>query len=189
MDTPATIPSMFTARRGMTPGTLFVLVGLVALTAVIGMQIIRRSAGPPTQGPAPDFTLDLYDGGTFSLADHRGKIVVVNFWGSWCMACREEAAELQSVWEKYRDAGVVVVGVGFRDVDSSAKAFLDEFGLNFPAGGDTNLQISAAYGITGAPETYIVGPDGEVIDFTIGQFQPGWLERTLDRLLSDGPSA
>lgn len=178
-------PAPTTPRQRFTPGTLFLFVGLFAVIAVIGLQLMRRNAGPVTQGPAPDFAIETYaDGGTFRLSEHRGEFVVVNFWGSWCPGCRDEMPELQEAWEKYRDAGVTIVGVGYNDVESAARRFLDEFGVTFPTGNDTGLRITAAYGITGAPETYIVGPDGDVVAFVIGQFAPGWLDTTLARLLA-----
>ena len=189
MDVPLNSPSGVSSSRVITPGTLFMAVGVFALIAVIGMQMIRRNAGPLTQGPAPDFSIELYSGDTFTLAEQRGKFVVVNFWGSWCMGCREEASELQSAWEKYRGSGVSVIGVSFRDEEASARKFLDEFALTFPTGSDTSLNITAAYGITGAPQTYIVGPDGSVVDFALGQFQPGWLDQTLERLLAGDPAS
>jgi cytochrome c biogenesis protein CcmG, thiol:disulfide interchange protein DsbE len=177
-------------RRGISPGSLFLFVGLFAVIAVVGLQLIRRNAGPVTRGPAPDFAIQSYgDGSEFRLSEQRGKFVVVNFWGSWCPGCRDEAPELEEAWQKYRDDGVVVVGIGYNDVESAARRFLDEFAITFPTGNDTGLRITAAYGVTGAPETYIVGPDGEVAAFVIGQFEQGWLDRTLQRLLAEAQAS
>ncbi len=179
-------PTFTTPRRAITPGTLFLFVGLFAVIAVVGLQLVRRSAGPVTRGPAPDFAIQSYrDGSTFRLSEQRGKFVVVNFWGSWCPGCRDEAPELQEVWERYRDDGVIVVGIGYNDVESAARGFLAEYGITFPTGNDTGLRTTAAYGVTGAPETYIVGPNGDVVAFVIGQFERGWLDATLQRLLAE----
>lgn len=172
------------ARRGLTPGTLFLGVGLFAVFAVIGLQLIRNNATQPTSGPAPDFTMALYDGGQFSLSEQRGNWVVVNFWGSWCGPCRDEAPELQQAWEKYQDDGVMIVGVGFRDVESAARAFLRDYNITYPNGNDDGLRITARYAVTGAPETYIVDPDGNVQAFMIGPLPVGWLDRTLADLIA-----
>lgn len=171
-------------RRSLTPGTLFLGVGLFAVFAVIGLQLLRNNATSPTSGPAPDFTMALYDGGAFTLSDYRGQWVVVNFWGSWCGPCRDEAPELQSAWEKYQTAGVMVVGVGFRDVESAARKFLQDYNITYPNGNDDGLRITAQYAVTGAPETYIVDPNGHVQAFMIGPLPVGWLDATLSGLLA-----
>ena len=183
-DTPQTSP--VPAPRRITPGTMFLGVVLFAVFAVIGLQLLRNNGQPPTSGPAPDFTMALYDGGEFSLSEHRGQWVVVNFWGSWCAPCRDEAPELQAAWEDFREQGVTVVGVGFRDVESAARQFLDEFDITYPNGNDDGLRITARYAVTGAPETYIVGPDGNVEAFYFGQLPVGWLDATLTTLIAGG---
>lgn len=172
-------------RRGLTPGALFLGVGFLAVVAVIALQLLRNNATPPTSGPAPDFTMTLYDGSEFALSDYRGQWVVVNFWGSWCGPCRDEAPELQSAWEKYQNSGVMIVGVGFRDVESAAREFLEDFGITYPNGNDDGLRITARYAVTGAPETYIVDPEGNVQAFMIGPLPVGWLDSTLARLLAE----
>lgn len=187
--TDSTTPSTFALpRRTISPASLFLFVILFAVIAIVGLALLRRNAGPATHGPAPDFTIDTYDGGTFTLSDYRGQYVVVNFWGSWCIGCRDEMPELQSAWARFRDEGVMIVGVGFRDVESAARDFLDEYNVTYPTGNDTGLRITAAYGITGAPETYIVGPDGTVVAFYIGQFPAGWLNTTLASLMAGAAS-
>lgn len=180
----STAPTFSLPQRKISAGTLFLFLGIFAVIAVVGLQLMRRQAGPVTQGVAPDFSIELYDGGTFTLSEQRGKYTVVNFWGSWCVGCRDEMPELQQAWERYGE-DVMIVGVGFRDVDSAARRFLDEFNITFPTGNDTGLRITAAYGVTGAPETYIVDPEGNVVEFAIGQFPTGWLEKAIERLLSE----
>lgn len=171
----------------MTPPALFALAAVLLAIAVGAMHIARQSAQSITGSPAPDFSLVMHDGSTFSLAEQRGQWVVVNFWGSWCLGCRVEAPELQRVWTKYRDHGVMVVGVGFRDAPDRALAFIDEFGLTFPNGHDDLLTVTHQFGITGAPATYIIDPEGVIRAMSIGQFTEGWLDSTLAQLLGVEP--
>ncbi|HWV22883.1 MAG TPA: TlpA disulfide reductase family protein [Thermomicrobiales bacterium] len=118
--------------------------------------------------PAPDFEMETFDGDTFRLSEHRGEVVIVNFWGSWCDPCRDEMPAFQSAWET-ADPDVTFVGVGSkRDPEDKAMAFADEFGVTYPIGRDTeggtaaNGQITKDYNIMVFPTTYIVGPDGNI---------------------------
>lgn len=174
-----------TSRRGFSPGSIVLLIGILAVVVVIGVQLARRNATQPTSGPAPDFTMPLYgEGREFRLSDQRGKIVIVNFWGSWCAPCREEAPELQAVAQRYADQGVIVVGVNFRDTEGSALAFLDEFDLTYPNGIDLGERITEIYNVTGAPETFVIDRNGDVHQFYWGEVTEGMLAPLLDEMLT-----
>ena len=189
--TPTDSPSEHLAppRRTLSPGTLFLGVALLGVFAVVALQLIRNNAQPITSGPAPDFSVALYEGGDFTLSAHRGEWVVVNFWGSWCGPCRDEAPELQSMWEKYQSKGVIIVGVGFRDVEGAARQFISDYGITYPNGNDDALRITARYAVTGAPETYIIDPDGNVQAFMLGPLPVGWLDATLTDLMAKREAA
>lgn len=176
-------------RRGSRLGSIVLMMGIVLAVAVIGVALARRNLSQPTSGPAPDFTMTTFEGAQFRLSEQRGKVVIVNFWASWCGPCRDEAPILQSVWERYRDQGVVLVGVAYLDSDSDSRAFIEEFGITYPNGPDVGTRISDQYRIQGVPETFIVDQNGDIARFIIAPVQPGQLDAIVEELLARGSVA
>jgi cytochrome c biogenesis protein CcmG/thiol:disulfide interchange protein DsbE len=139
---------------------LVAVVGLVFLL-LYGLEL--RSAPPLASGHAPAFSLTTFDGQKFSSAELQGKAVVVNFWASWCIPCRDEAPALQRAWDKYHDKGLVILGVDYVDTEPEAKGFITEFKQTYPNGPDVGTRISQDYHISGVPETYFIGKDGKLL--------------------------
>jgi cytochrome c biogenesis protein CcmG, thiol:disulfide interchange protein DsbE len=140
-----------------------VLIGVVGLIFLLLYGLQLRSAPPLASGYAPEFNLTAFDGQTFSSTSLKGKAVVVNFWASWCIPCRDEAPALQRAWEKYRGRGLVVLGVDYVDTEPEARGFITEFKQTYPNGPDVGTRISQAYHITGVPETYFIGRNGKLL--------------------------
>jgi cytochrome c biogenesis protein CcmG, thiol:disulfide interchange protein DsbE len=173
-------------KRGIGMGGIVLLVGVVAVAAVFGLALIDRNAGQPTSGPALDFTLTTLDGQDVRLSDLRGQVVVINFWASWCVPCRDEAPALQAVWERYRDRGVVLLGVAWTDTERNARAFIDEFSQNYPNGLDLGTRIGELYGITGVPETFVINQQGQVVGFYPIALQQDQLAAVIESVLAGG---
>jgi cytochrome c biogenesis protein CcmG, thiol:disulfide interchange protein DsbE len=172
-------------RHGLSLGSIVLLLGIAAVAGAFALALARQSATQPTSGPAPDFTLATFDGQPVHLADYRGKVVVLNFWASWCGPCREEAPVLESIWENYKDRGVVVLGVAYVDTDANSKAYMSEFYISYPNGPDLETRISEAFHIQGVPETFVIDQRGQIAEFIYAGVQKDKLMATLDGLLKD----
>lgn len=118
---------------------------------------------PRKDHPAPEFTLATLNGGQISLADYRGKPVILNFWASWCGPCRLEMPHLQSAFEENQDGDVVVLGINLtaRETNSAdIGAFVDEFALTFPIALDEEGAVADLYAVRGQPASVFIRPDG-----------------------------
>ncbi|HEY3106486.1 MAG TPA: redoxin domain-containing protein [Gaiellaceae bacterium] len=113
---------------------------------------------------APQFMLDRLDGkGKLSLASLRGKVVVLNFWASWCEPCKAESPRLESFWQRNRHRGVVVLGIDAQDFDFDANRFVDRYKLSYPILRDKHGSTLGHYGISGFPETWFVDRRGRLV--------------------------
>jgi cytochrome c biogenesis protein CcmG/thiol:disulfide interchange protein DsbE len=153
-------------------GALIAWIGIFTLLGLLAVGLLRNQEGPVTVGErAPDFTLTTFDGEQIRLDDLDGKVVVLNFWASWCKPCEEEAAELEAAWRYYQPGGdVIFLGVDYVDTETEASAYLEKFDVTYPNGPDLRTQISQAYRIRGVPETYIIGKEGRLANFKISPF-------------------
>ncbi len=188
-----------TTRR---TGTLLGMVAVVALVVVACLLLATGlgrgnavAASPLVGHRAPDFTLPALPGTVATgserqvrLSALRGQVVLVNFWASWCTECRDEQADLNRLWTRYRDARVVVVGVDFQDAAGDARGFVARSGATYPVVADRRSQTALAYGVRGIPETYLVAPDGRLVDRVVGAVDADRRGRRIDALLDGARS-
>ena len=166
-------------------GHLLVWAVLLGLLGMLAWKLSQSSLTQVSSGSAPNFTLTQFDGQTFHLNDQRGKVVVINFWASWCVPCRQEAPALEATWRTYRDRGVVLVGVDYLDTDAEARRYMAEFNNTYPNGPDMGTQIAAMYRIQGVPETYFVSPAGVLRGVIIGPTNEAELRQHIEVLLQE----
>ncbi|MBA2564272.1 MAG: TlpA family protein disulfide reductase [Gemmatimonadetes bacterium] len=156
---------------------------LLAVFALLAWGVLRGSSNvaSPLEGkPATDFELQTFDGRRVALSDLRGRPVVLNFFASWCLACRDEAAVLEEGWRTYGPRGAVFVGVAVSDDPEDSLAFIRRYGKTYLLGPDAKGSIGLDYGLFGVPETVFISPDGQVLHKAIGPVSreqlTSWLE-------------
>lgn len=157
--------------------------GIAALLAYGFSRDSRYIYSPLVAKPAPSFTLTLFDGDTLNSKDLVGKAVVVNFWASWCVPCRAEARPLEETWRKYRDKGVVFLGVNIQDKEEEARAFVKEFGITYLNGRDSSEKIAIDYGVWGIPVTFFLDPQGSITYKHAGELRVPVITAKLDEAL------
>jgi cytochrome c biogenesis protein CcmG/thiol:disulfide interchange protein DsbE len=159
-------PQALPPKRGLSIGSVVLLIGVALTVLVFGIALVRQQQGQPTQGPAPNFTLTTLDGKEFTLSEHRGKVVVINFWASWCGPCRNEAPAFESLWQRYKDEDVVFLGITYADNPADSRAFIEEYGMTYPVAEDGRSEVSKAlYHIQGVPETFVIDKEGNIHRF------------------------
>lgn len=173
---------------------------LVALIVVIGLVLRGGSerSGPGIISigratdirprPAPDFVLTSFDGQRIQLSDYRGRIVVLNFWATWCPPCRVEAPVLQRAAERLESAGVTFLGIDVWDDQASAIEFLRDVGVTYPNAEDATRLIPVEFGVTGLPETFVVDRRGVLVRRWIGPLTDEDLDKLLAPVLTAGPA-
>lgn len=157
---------------------ILIWVFLVGLLVMIAVALSRVQQGTVQPGQTIDnFELTFYSGyemngaTRINLSDLRGKVVVINFWASWCKPCEQEATELQQAWTEYESAGdVVFLGVDYVDTETDARVYMKKFGITFSNGPDLATKISQYFRIRGVPETYFVDKEGVLRYVQIGPF-------------------
>jgi thiol-disulfide isomerase/thioredoxin len=125
------------------------------------------------------------NGGTVRLSSLRGKVVLINFWATWCTACQAEMPAIEQVWDRYRGRGLDVIAVDFREGNKAAmQRFLSQVGAKFTAALDPDGKIADAYGVTfGLPTSVFVDRDGTVRVIHLGQMAPDFIDQQALSLL------
>jgi len=175
-------------------GAVVIALSLLWIGSELGRQDEQSAAVSGEEGsepgdaelvgrPAPlHFTMKDMNGADVRLASFKGRPILLNFWATWCGPCRAEAPQLQALWQKYKDRGVVFVGIDQADTTESALSYLKEYKIDY-ANGPYN-GIVAAYRIQGLPTTMIINRDGVITDSILSPIDPRNLEDRLEAQLS-----
>jgi len=181
-------------------GLLGMLAGLLVLSGVwfaVGSAQPQSASRPTltevTPYDAPAFTLNDLTGQPVSLSDYKGKVVLVNFWGTWCDPCKEETPALERAYQQLKDEGLVIVGVDLLNSERSMNRGLDEvkafaalYGVSYPMVLDESGSVAQAYAIAPIPTSYFIDQQGKVRYIRVGQLSASDVERAFRRLQAEG---
>lgn len=176
----------------MTKVAIRLILALVLLALGIYLGIRRRSGhtGSITSSfnttqvvPAPDFTLTDINGQPLRLSDYKGKVVLLDFWATWCAPCRSEIPKFVEWQKQYGPKGLQVIGISMDDDAKPVPAFMQQFGINYPvAVGDAKLADQYG-GVLGLPVNFVIGRDGQIHQKYVGMTDTAVLEAEIKHLL------
>ncbi len=171
-------------NKNRTPVRVAILgILFAALIFAVYSSFKKDSATVEVGDQAPNFSLQQMDGKQVKLSDLRGKGVVLNFWGSWCVPCKTEMPELEKQYQQNKDKGVVFVGVNIGESPITVKQFVDQVGVTFPIWLDQQREITRLYNIGPIPTTFFIDKDGVVKDEFIGQMSAQIIQDKVAKIL------
>ncbi len=168
-----------------------VILIVIALALAAGVyEISRRRSGASKPGsaatagnPAPQFALTGLDGKPLDLADYKGKVVLLDFWATWCVPCRAEIPHFVEFQNQYREQGLQVIGISMDDDAKPVRAFYQQFNMNYPVALGTDHMAAAYGGVLGLPITFLIGRDGRIAAKYVGEVQMPMIEAQVKSLL------
>ena len=179
-------------RRALSPAPIAIVCVLLALIALLAYGLaqnepdrgVDEALARGERSPAPAFELPkLGGGGSASLADYRGQVVVLNFWASWCKPCQDESPLLERWHRRIRDRGATVLGVDILDVTGRAQDFIDEYGLTYPMLKDKDGEGLDKFGVVAYPETFVIDRQGRIAAVARGPVDDAFMRRNVAPLV------
>ena len=151
----------------------------LVVVGLLGFGLLSKGGASVEVGEAaPSGALPRLDGdGSASLADYRGQWVLVNFWASWCLPCRDETPALESFYRRHRTQRFTIVGVDTRDLSGDGRAFVSKYGVTYPQLRDGDGDYGDDFGTTGVPESFLVNPNGQLVLIRRGPVDGSYLDR------------
>lgn len=159
---------------------------MLAVAGLLGFGLLSKGGANIAVGEAaPSGDLPRLDGnGTGSLSDYRGRWVLVNFWASWCLPCRDESPALEGFYRRHRAQGFTVLGIDTRDLSDDGRAFVDRYNLTYPQLRDGDRAHD--FGTSGVPENFLVNPQGRLVLIRRGPVDRSYLDQFVAPLLGGG---
>ena len=158
--------------------TIFLAIGVMGTTTATS-----RSGKELVGKKAPSFVAPKVGGQLVSLENYKNKLLVLNFWASWCPPCRDETPGMERIWRKYEDQGVVILGINVQDGEKEAERYISEFGVTFSNALDLDGSITVDYGVTGLPVTFFIDNDSVVTGRWVGSISEDRLDNWVSNLI------
>lgn len=171
-------------------GSVVIQVTRVQPAAPLAVQLSRSAVvsdpAPQPDHPAPDFALRNLDGSVVRLSELRGQVLLINVWATWCPPCRAEMPTIQAAYEQYAEQGFTVLAVNLREDPRAVAAFMNQYGLTFPALLDVDGAVSATYRASVLPSSFFVDRQGVIRAVYRGPMPRSVIAGTVEQLLQEG---
>ena len=168
--------------RYLTRCVVLLLTVLIASSAWADSKALHPVEGHPI---APDFDLKDIDGNSHHLSDYRGKVVIVNFWATWCPPCRFELPSMEKLWQATRDKGVMILAIDLGENEDTIFTFTSDYPVSFPLLMDFDSSVTKKYSVLGIPTSFVIDPHGRMIYRVVGTRE--WDDRQVsDAILELG---
>ena len=165
------------------------VIAIIFILCLLPAACTREKGGEATGGiiigsKAPDFSMISLSGQQISLKDLRGQGVLVNFWATWCYPCREEMDDLKAAYEKYKDQGIVILGIDMKEGEEMVRKFTDSYKITYPILIDTDGKVSDAYNVFGIPSSFFIDREGIIRDIILGEMNQDSINNKIEKLIS-----
>ena len=165
------------------------VIAIIFILCLLSSACSREKGGEATGSiiigsKAPDFSMTGISGQQISLKDLRGQGVLVNFWATWCYPCREEMDDLKAAYEKYKDQGIVILGIDMKEGEETVRKFTDSYKITYPILIDTDGKVSDAYNVFGIPSSFFIDREGIIRDIILGEMNQDSINNKIEKLIS-----
>ena len=161
-------------------------IAIVVVILLLGWLVLRwtsrRAPRAPGLRPAPDFALADLSGRQLHLSDYRGKVVLLDFWATWCEPCKEEIPQFIALQNKYSERGLQILGISMDDSEAPVRQFQERFKMNYPVAVGTPQLADQYGGVLGLPITFVIDREGRIVSRHIGATKAEVFEKEVQRL-------
>lgn len=171
------------ANRRRTLQMIILIVIVIVGAWTIFSSLFTNHSAPVIGDKAPNFKLLGLDGKSHQLSDYKGKTVIVNFWGTYCTYCKQEMPAIQLEYEKWKKAGIVVLGVNMGESAITAQSYVDNEKVSFPILLDEDFSIREMYGVINYPTTFFIKPNGVIAQINVGGMDQNYIQQAIVKLL------